>query len=130
MQVITYHDDAGNLVIVAPALGLDPAQVAAKDVPTGKAWQIVDASTLPPFPSPPPAKPSPREWLERLPQDRQQAIIDAAFAAGGLMRLWIIKALGSGFIDVTAEETITGVNSMRFAGVLVSDAERDTLLSP
>lgn len=74
-------------------------------------------------------RPTPREWLERLAPDRQQAITDAVFAAGGAARLWYIKALGTPAIDVTSAETVGGVAAMVAAGIITA-AEQATLLAP
>lgn len=74
-------------------------------------------------------KPSPREWLERLDPARQEAITDAVFLAGGAARLWFIKALGTPAIDVTAPETIGGINAMAAANIITA-AEVQTLLAP
>ncbi|AUR81590.1 hypothetical protein NVP1009O_23 [Vibrio phage 1.009.O._10N.261.51.C9] len=48
-QAIIYQSDDGGVVVLHPnaASGLTVAQIAAKDVPTGKPYKIVDASTLP-----------------------------------------------------------------------------------
>jgi hypothetical protein len=45
---IIYQNDEGGVSVIVPA---DPAmtieQIAAKDVPAGKAYKIIDASDLP-----------------------------------------------------------------------------------
>jgi hypothetical protein len=48
-QVIIYPNDNGGVAVMAPAMecGLTIEQIAAKDVPHGKPYQIVDASELP-----------------------------------------------------------------------------------
>ena len=48
-QVIIYPNDNGTVAVMAPALecGLTIEEIADKDVPTGKPYQIVDASELP-----------------------------------------------------------------------------------
>lgn len=130
-KVITYRDGAGNLVVVSPApdCGLSIEEIAAKDVPEGVAFQIVDASTLPPPPPPPAPKPSPREWLERLPADKQKAIFDAAIGNATLLG-WLFKASGTTTgIDVTADETKQGVAALVSAGVLTV-ADQAILLTP
>jgi hypothetical protein len=47
-RIIFPNDDGGVSVIVPAAeCGLTIEQIAAKDVPTGKPFQIVDASDIP-----------------------------------------------------------------------------------
>jgi hypothetical protein len=49
MQVIIYPNEDGGVSVVypAPEFAAHIEAVAAKDVPTGKAWRIIDASELP-----------------------------------------------------------------------------------
>jgi hypothetical protein len=45
---IVYQNDEGGLSIIVPAdCGLTIEEIAAKDVPTGKAYNIVDVSEIP-----------------------------------------------------------------------------------
>lgn len=45
---IIYPSDDGGVAVVIPAdCGLTIEQIAAKDVPTGKAYQIVDVADIP-----------------------------------------------------------------------------------
>ena len=48
-QRIIYPTDEGGVAIIIPAseCGLTIEQIAAKDVPTGKPYQIVDVSDIP-----------------------------------------------------------------------------------
>jgi len=47
-QRIIYQNDAGGVAIITPCdCGLTIEQIAAKDVPTGKPFKIVDASEIP-----------------------------------------------------------------------------------
>ena len=47
-QRIIYRTDDGGVAIVVPAdCGLTIQQIAAKDVPTGKTYKIVDVSEIP-----------------------------------------------------------------------------------
>ena len=47
-QRIIYKTDAGGVAVLIPAdCGLTIEQIAAKDVPTGKPYKIVDASEIP-----------------------------------------------------------------------------------
>jgi len=48
-QRIIYSTDDGGVAIIVPAAecGLTIEQIAAKDVPTGKSFQIVDVSDIP-----------------------------------------------------------------------------------
>jgi hypothetical protein len=47
-QRIIYKTDDGGVAIVVPAdCGLTIQQIAAKDVPTGKPYKIVDVSEIP-----------------------------------------------------------------------------------
>ena len=47
-QRIIYKTDAGGVAVLIPAdCGLTIEQIAAKDVPTGKAYKIVDVSEIP-----------------------------------------------------------------------------------
>jgi len=45
---IVYQNDEGGISIIVPAdSSLTIAEIAAKDVPTGKEYQIVDVSEIP-----------------------------------------------------------------------------------
>ena len=45
---IIYKNDEGGISIIVPAdCGLTIEEIAAKDVPTGKAYNIVDVSEIP-----------------------------------------------------------------------------------
>jgi hypothetical protein len=46
---IVYQNDDGGISIIVPAeeCGLTIEEIAAKDVPTGKAYNIVDVSEIP-----------------------------------------------------------------------------------
>ena len=45
---IVYQDDEGGISIIIPAdCGLTIEEIAAKDVPQGKEYNIVDASEIP-----------------------------------------------------------------------------------
>jgi hypothetical protein len=48
-QRIIYPTDEGNVAIIIPAAecGLTIEEIAAKDVPAGKPFKIVDASDIP-----------------------------------------------------------------------------------
>jgi hypothetical protein len=48
-QRIIYPDDNGGVAIVIPSpfCGLSIEEIAAKDVPAGRPWQIVDVDDLP-----------------------------------------------------------------------------------
>ena len=48
-QRIIYQTDDGGVAVIVPApdCGLTIEQVAAKDVPTGKPYKIVDVSEIP-----------------------------------------------------------------------------------
>jgi hypothetical protein len=47
-RIIYPTDDGGVAVIIpAPECGLSLQEIAAKDVPAGKPWKIVDAADIP-----------------------------------------------------------------------------------
>lgn len=47
-QRIIYENDEGGVSIIVPAdCGLTIEEIAAKDVPAGKTYQIVDVSDIP-----------------------------------------------------------------------------------
>jgi hypothetical protein len=47
-QRIIYQNDAGGVAIITPCdCGLTIQEIAAKDVPAGKPYKIVDASEIP-----------------------------------------------------------------------------------
>jgi hypothetical protein len=75
-----------------------------------------------------PVPPSPRVWLERLPQVKQQAIMTAALGNAALL-LWVMKAAGEGVIDVTGQDAVAGVGALVAAGVLTAD-DQAVLLAP
>ena len=48
MKLIIYPTDNGGVAIIIPSdCGLTIEQIAAKDVPTGKPYKIVDVSDIP-----------------------------------------------------------------------------------
>jgi len=49
MKLIIYPNDTGGIGILTPApeCGLSLQEIAAKDVPAGKPWKIVDAADIP-----------------------------------------------------------------------------------
>jgi hypothetical protein len=49
MKLIIYPNDNGGICILTPApeCGLSLQEIAAKDVPSGKPWKIVDAADMP-----------------------------------------------------------------------------------
>jgi hypothetical protein len=49
MKLIIYPNDNGGISILTPApeCGLSLQEIAAKDVPAGKPWKIVDAADIP-----------------------------------------------------------------------------------
>ena len=49
MKLIIYPNDTGGVCILTPApvCGLSLQEIAAKDVPAGKPWKIVDAADIP-----------------------------------------------------------------------------------
>jgi hypothetical protein len=49
MKLIIYPNDTGGICILTPApeCGLSLQEIAAKDVPAGKPWKIVDAADIP-----------------------------------------------------------------------------------
>jgi hypothetical protein len=49
MKLIVYPNDNGGISILtsAPECGLSLQEIAAKDVPAGKPWKIVDAADIP-----------------------------------------------------------------------------------
>lgn len=48
-QRIIYQNDEGGVAVIIPApeCGLTVAEIAAKDVPTGKPYKIVDVADIP-----------------------------------------------------------------------------------
>ena len=48
-QRIIYPTDDGGIAVIVPApeCGLSLEEIAAKDVPAGKPWKIVDAADIP-----------------------------------------------------------------------------------
>jgi hypothetical protein len=49
MKLIIYPNDTGGICILTPApeCGLSLQEIAAKDVPSGKPFKIVDAADIP-----------------------------------------------------------------------------------
>jgi len=49
MKLIIYPNDTGGVCILTPApeCGLSLTEIAAKDVPAGKPYKIVDAADIP-----------------------------------------------------------------------------------
>ena len=47
-QLIIYQNDEGGVAVIIPCeCGLTIEEIAAKDVPTGKAYKIVDVADIP-----------------------------------------------------------------------------------
>ncbi len=47
-QRIIYQTDEGGVAVIIPAdCGLTIEEIAAKDVPAGKAWKLVDVADIP-----------------------------------------------------------------------------------
>lgn len=93
----------------------------------------IAAGNTPADPPPPPATAveplSFRTWIERLPAGRQLTIIDGVFATGGIVRVWLCKAMGSITIDVTNPETAAGLGAALQAN-LITQHEFDILIAP
>jgi hypothetical protein len=81
-----------------------------------------------PVVTPLPIPPTPREWLERLSQQKQSAIAAGGIANASIL-LWLLKASGSTTIDVTLQETKDGVAALVTAGILTTD-DQTILLTP
>jgi hypothetical protein len=49
MKLIIYPNDNGGICILTPApeCGLSLQEIAAKDVPAGRPWKIVDVADIP-----------------------------------------------------------------------------------
>lgn len=94
-----------------------------------QAW-IAVGNTADPADTPPSIvqMPTPREWLERLPIEKQLAIIQAG-QSNAQIQLWLMKASGTTAIDVTLQETIDGIGALVQAGILTTD-EQATMLAP
>jgi hypothetical protein len=109
----------------------DGTQLVLDNIGVDQSWTYANGTFIPP-PLPPaqssvPARPTPREWLERLSPATQAAITTAAMSSPALM-LWLFKAAGTPAIDVTAAETQAGVAAMIAAGV-ITPADQATLLA-
>jgi len=118
----TIHSIATGVVAVDDD-GSVPIPDALRNVPLNQLRLIAGVVTEvdPPPVVAPVVRPSPREWLERLPKPKQAAIFQAAVGNADLLG-WLFKASGTSTgIDVTAEETIEGVGALVAAGVLTLD---------
>jgi hypothetical protein len=100
------------------------------DYTTYKEW--LNAGNTPDPEDPPPAPSTaivPRDWLNRLSVDKQNAIA-AAGNSNPQIQTWLLKAAGSSTgINVYSQETIDGVTALVTAGV-ITDADKAILLSP
>lgn len=80
-------------------------------------------------PAPPPKPlPTPRAWLERL-SPATELTLETAALANPVISLWLRKATGADFIDVTLPETQQGVAAMVALGLL-TEADQAALLTP
>lgn len=104
------------------AIEVPEAPTDARQIWAGNAWGAVPPAI--------PVPPTPREWLERL-SPATQATITAAAAkdASGALLLWLLKASGNPTIDVTAAETVAGVQALAAMGIITA-AEQAALLAP
>lgn len=105
-----------------------PAGASTVEAPPQDVRQTWDGSAWSAVPPAAPVPPSPREWLERLPADKQAAVAGAVRGNDDLF-WWFMKASGSTTIDVTLPETIAGVSALVAAGVLSAE-DQAVLLAP
>lgn len=89
-QVITYTDQNGRRAVLWPAPGvpLTLAQLAAKDVPAGLSWQIVDSDNLPPSNEPPPVPAAVRRLQAKI-------VLGRSTLSGGVLTIHATAQTGS-----------------------------------
>lgn len=74
-----------------------------------------------------PTRLTPIEFMDRMSVARQVEIMQAA-QANPMVLLWIMKLTGASYVDVTAQDTIDGVNALQAAGLL-TEVEAAALLA-
>ena len=75
-----------------------------------------------------PRKPTPLEWMDRLPPDRQESLMEA-LSRTSQGRLLTIRMAAAKEIDPTSEQVRGAVAGLREAGVLTEE-EATSLLAP
>jgi hypothetical protein len=90
---------------------------------------VYDAHDPARLPTPPYVKPTPVQWLDRLPDATQDAIYAASLTNATVAKL-LSRANGhTEGIDVTDQKVINGVNYLRSQNLLTA-AEKALLLAP
>ena len=70
---------------------------------------------------------TPRQFMDRLPMSRQQAITAAAMTSPQIL-LWLIRLTGALQVDLDNAETMEGVQALALAEV-ITEAEAEALLA-
>jgi len=80
---------------------------------------VAEGGVIAPFvPVPAPVRVlTPREFMDRLPMQRQAEITAAATQAPAVL-LWLLRLSGARDVDVAHPETVAGVTALRDAGLL------------
>jgi hypothetical protein len=70
---------------------------------------------------------TPRQFMDRLPMERQAAITASAMASPQIL-LWLIRLTGATEVDLDNAETLEGVQALAFAEI-ITEAEALALLA-
>lgn len=93
-------------------------------------WTLVEGQFQPPAPitvTSPPRIVTPRQFMDRLPMERQAAITAAAMSSPQIL-LWLIRLTGALEVDLDNAETMEGVQTLAMAEIL-TEAEAEALLA-
>lgn len=106
--------------------------IVTVDVSTGertdRAMTPEEVAALPAIEAQPPRTLTPREFMDRLPMQRQAEVTAAAMQSPALL-LFMLRLTGAREVDPSHPETVAGVTALRAAGV-ITEQEAAALLAP
>lgn len=102
-------------------------QASGKEIVPGEDGQPVLQAPAEAPPAPPSRIITPRQFMDRLPMPRQQAITAAAVSSPQIL-LWLIRLTGALEVDLDNAETMEGVQALAIAEV-ITEAEAEALLA-
>ena len=119
-QRIVYTADDGRICVITPAPGFDIAEVAAKDVPQGIAFEIVDVEdvgldTVPTYP-----KFHGNAKLDLFTPAEQLAVVTATMT-DPVVKLMYDRLLSAAFLTYEDPETERGLQLLVAKGLLTQE---------
>lgn len=128
---LLHRRDDGTFVIQRNGM---PYHVTTDDALYAEVAAAAEGVDLPPEPVPEPVAPpppsriiTPRQFMDRLPMERQAAITAAAMQSPQIL-LWLIRLTGALQVDLDDPETLEGVQALHFAEI-ITETEAEALLA-